>query len=660
MSIPFRQVHLDFHTSGLIPGVGAAFDPEEFAEILQNAHVNSITCFARCHHGYLYYDSKLFPDRIHPHLSRKNLLIEQIEACHKRGIRVPIYITVQWDEFTAKQHPEWLAVDENGRIKANGPFEAGFYRQLLVNSPYVNFLKAQTQEVLESMPVDGIFFDIVDVREDSSQWSIDGMLQLGLNPASHADRMTYAHQVVNDFKIDMSAFVRQFNPDCTIFYNAGNIGPVESKTASAYSHFELESLPSGGWGYMHFPVAMAYARTLGKECLGMTGKFHTSWGDFHSFKNQAALRFECMRMLSMNAQCSIGDQLHPNGKICQYTYDLIGSVYEEVAEKEAWCEEATARVDIGVFTVEEFTHERTPMSTAGALRMLTEGQHQYDVIDSQSDLSPYRLLILPDEIVVDPALAEKLTKFVNTGGALICSYKSGLSAEGTYGLGGLTGVDLLGEADYSPDFLVPQGEIGEGLPPTEHVMYLRGMKMTTFEAEVLAETRIPYFNRTWEHFCSHRHTPSAGEAGSSGIVRKGNVITFAHPIFQQYEQNAPRWVKQLFLNTVKMLMPDPVLQVDGPSTLIATVNRQEPQQRDIVHLLHFIPERRGRDFDVIEDVITLTRIPVRMKVDRPVEMVRVVPEGEVLPFEVINGYCHVMYPILSGHGMLEVQYKEGG
>jgi hypothetical protein len=138
------------------------------------------------------------------------------------------------------------------------------------------------------------------------------------------------------------------------------------------------------------------------------------------------------------------------------------------------------------------------------------------------------------------------------------------------------------------------------------------------------------------------------------------VITFSHPIFQQYEQNAPRWVKQLFLNVVKLLLPDPVLQVDGPSTLIATVNRQSQQHRDIVHLLHFIPERRGRDFDVVEDVITLTRIPVRLKVDQPVEMVRVVPEGEVLPFDYIDGYCHVMYPVLSGHGMLEVQYEKDG
>ena len=76
----FRQVHLDFHTSEAIEEVGAEFDPHEFASVLAEAHVDSVTCFARCHHGWLYYDSKLFPERVHPHLMRRNLLGEQIEA----------------------------------------------------------------------------------------------------------------------------------------------------------------------------------------------------------------------------------------------------------------------------------------------------------------------------------------------------------------------------------------------------------------------------------------------------------------------------------------------------------------------------------------------------------------------------------------------------
>src|SRR4051794_4054943 len=127
MTIPFRQVHLDFHTSELITEIGAQFNPDEFGDRLVKARVNSITCFARCHHGWLYYDTQRFPERRHPHLTR-NLLREQIDACHARGIRVPIYVTVQWDHYTANAHPEWLALDEDGRITGTKPYEAGFYR----------------------------------------------------------------------------------------------------------------------------------------------------------------------------------------------------------------------------------------------------------------------------------------------------------------------------------------------------------------------------------------------------------------------------------------------------------------------------------------------------------------------------------------------------
>ena len=52
--IRYRQVHLDFHTSEYIPDIAADFDKDEFAKTLEEAHVDSITCFARCHHGWLY------------------------------------------------------------------------------------------------------------------------------------------------------------------------------------------------------------------------------------------------------------------------------------------------------------------------------------------------------------------------------------------------------------------------------------------------------------------------------------------------------------------------------------------------------------------------------------------------------------------------------
>jgi hypothetical protein len=74
---------------------------------------------------------------------------------------VPIYITVQWDHFTATRHPEWVAEDAEGRVIGTPPSEAGFYQALRVNTPYREFLKDHTAEVLDTSPTDGLFFDIV-------------------------------------------------------------------------------------------------------------------------------------------------------------------------------------------------------------------------------------------------------------------------------------------------------------------------------------------------------------------------------------------------------------------------------------------------------------------------------------------------------------------
>ena len=659
----FRQVHLDFHTSEAIEGIGAKFDPDEFADTLAAAGVNSVTCFARGHHGWLYYSSKAFPERIHPHLARPNLLPEQIAACHARDIRVPIYITVQWDHYTAETHPEWLIVGEDGTLghdRAQSVYRPGFYRYLCVNSPYVEFLKAHTQEVLEMMPVDGIFFDIVQPQSCSCSRCRGGMLAAGLDPSDPGDRTRFGRDVIRKFTAEMTAFVHERSPEATIFYNFGHIGPRHRAWAEAFTHWELESLPSGGWGYLHFPLTQRFARTTGHDCMGMTGKFHTSWGDFHSFKNPAALEFECFHMLALNAKCSIGDQLPPDGRICKATYELIGSVYREVAEKEPWCRRAKAVTEVALLTPEEFRgtgrHSGLPDSALGAARMLQELRHQFDIVDSQSDLGAYKLLILPDEVPVCGALAEKIEAFLAGGGKVLASYRSGLNEAGdAFALPAL-GVSFLGEAPYSPDFLMPTDKLGSSLPATEHVMYLRGLQVAPEGgAEVLAEVNVPYFNRTWEHFCSHRHTPSAHKAGYPGVVRTDRAIYFAHPVFTQYHANAPKWCKTFVADAIDQLLGEPLVRADGPSALLATLNEQPDEKRRVLHLLYYVPERRGQAFDVIEDVIPLHDVKVSVRAEGAVSAVTCVPQGEDLAFESRDGRVEFVLPKLVGHQIIELR-----
>ena len=653
-TLRFRQVHLDFHTSPLIPDVAKDFDPERYADTLARAHVDSVTTFARCHHGLIYYDTKAFPERRHPNL-RRNLLPEQVAACHRRNIRVPIYVTVQWDQFTADAHPEWRIVTETGALEGTPPYEAGFYRRLCLNSPYPEFLKAHVKELFEVTPVDGLFLDIVAAQDCSCVRCRSAMASRGIDPSNAKARQAFGADVAKEFRLTMTDYIRQLDKSCSIFYNAGHVGPETRPSAPAYTHFELESLPSGGWGYLHFPLSIRYARTLGRDCLGMTGKFHTSWGDFHSLKNPAALQFECFQMLANAAKCSVGDQLHPRGALDAATYELIGSVYASVEQKEPWCREAHPIVDIGVFSPEEFTGGRVPPPAMGVARILQEGRHQFDVIDTHEDLQRYKVVVLPDEIRLNPELASRLQAYLDRGGSILASSKSGLTPDDKGFALPSFGVTLKGDAPYSPDFIRARPALSAGLPSTELVMYLKAQEVTPApDAEVLADVVVPYFNRTWEHYSSHRHTPSSGVVGYAGVVRKGRVIYFAHPVFTQYAKNAPRWCKTLVLNALDQLLPSPVLRVTGPSTLVATVNLQASERRRVVHLLNYIPERRGTDFDVIEDVIPVRDLGVTLQVADRVRDVQLVPQRQMLKFEQAAGSVTFTVPVVEGHQMVSV------
>ena len=184
----FRQVHLDFHTSEKIKRVGDSFNAQEFVDTLVKANVNSITCFARCHHGMIYYDTK-FPAR-HPGLKR-NLLKEQIDICHKNNINVPIYITVGWDEYMASKHSEWLERSASGKPynitdEHPGIFEAVNigWKKLCLNSPYKDYVIDQTREVLEKFKgqVDGLFFDIVFQNPCACNYCIEDMEKKNIKP----------------------------------------------------------------------------------------------------------------------------------------------------------------------------------------------------------------------------------------------------------------------------------------------------------------------------------------------------------------------------------------------------------------------------------------------------------------------------------------------
>ncbi len=652
MPLPFRQIHLDFHTSELIAGIGSRFDPAAFARTLQEARVNSITCFSKCHHGMIYHDTRF--EARHPFLER-NLLAEQIEACHAAGIRIPIYISVGLDEFVAARHPEWIELGVDGKRRGATPLQAG-WKKLCFNTPYMDYVWEQTREVLDMFAVDGLFFDIISQGQCCCRWCMAGMHEAGVDPESEEERKAYARCILDGMKLDFTARIREQNATCDVFWNSGHVDPTFRPVLGAYSHLELESLPSGGWGYDHFPITVRYARNLGLDHVGMTGKFHKTWAGFGEYKNQAALEYECFTSLAEGSKCSIGDQLPPSGQLDAGTYELVGAVYRQVEAKEPWCTGAEAVTEIAIYNPEALgVHDgRVDSAAGGAYRMLLETHHQFDVVDEMMDWSRYRVLILADKIRLSPQLLAKVRAYLAAGGKVVASHCSGLAADRDEFVLTELGVRYEGEARHSPDYVVPRAAIAGGILPGQHVMYERGVEVSLEgpDPEVLADVWHPYFDRTYEHFCSHRHTPPEKAAGLPAAVATENTLYFAHPLFASFMRHGLRVYKQLFLNALDRWLTDPLVRSTAPTTAHITVTRQAEPARTIVHVLHYVPEQRYRETPTIEDVLPLYNVTLSVRTPAPPAGVSLAPEGTDLPFTYRDGRIVVTVPEVIGHAMV--------
>ena len=560
-----------------------------------------------------------------------------------------------WDEHIAHEHPEWLQVSADGQPGTHPPFTAA-WKWLCMNSPYLDYVAAQADEVVRRYDVDGVFFDIVMVTEPGClcRYCMDGMRAEGLDPRNADDQRRYANSVAKRAMARLSQVVWAVRPGTKVFYNSRlrMAQDAESGLRSELryqTHVEVESLPSGFWGYMHYPLFARYVQTLGTDFLGMTARFHKSWADFGGLKNEAALEYEVFSMLATGAKCSIGDQLHPRGALEQPAYDLIGRVYGSVAAKEPWCRGATPVQEVGVLVgVDGWGRDVDLSAEEGAACMLLESQWQFQLVDALADCSAYKAIIVPEDAPVGIDLAGRLREYVGAGGALIVAGRRPLQGNGGR-LAGLLGVAEAGEPEYTTHYIEAGADLG--VADMRHVMYEAPVLVQIADdTTVLARVVAPYFERAWDHFSSHFQTAPAEATEWPAVTRRGRAVYIASPIFGAYRRHGSRAYRQIVQACLAALVPERAITAGLPTSGQVTLLRQGKNL--VAHLLYYVPERRTRDIDIIEDVVTLPDVALHVRTGKLPEAVYLAPQRQRLNWGYRDGVASVGVPELRGHQMV--------
>ncbi len=456
-SEPSRQIHLDFHTSEHLPDIGAQFSKAQFQEALRLGHVDLINVFAKCHHSWSYYPTKV--GRPHPNL-KIDLLGEQIEACHEIGVRAPIYYTMGWSAADAEDHPDWCCRNEDGSLVVSSPWPENVdpnepkptfqWKELCPSGGYHELMEAQIEEICKTYDSDGFWFDIYHAHipcycENCRR----AMRDLGYDVSDRDSVSRFRAYTIKTHAEKLTKVITSYHPEASIYFNG--LTAIERPENFRHRMHEintkndLEDLPTTWGGYDKFPLRAKVFHREGKPVVAMSGKFHTAWGEFGGFKDPEAIRFEAAGMIAYGAGCNFGDHLHPLGEMDMTTYRNVGHAFEYVEKIESFGLGGLPAATLGFMASYELE------SDEGLARMLLEEQVDFDVVHAGDDLSRFETIVVPSHAGILDESASDLMSFVESGGSLLILGDGALS-EGAEAAAIDIGARFIGPGAHDVDY----------------------------------------------------------------------------------------------------------------------------------------------------------------------------------------------------------------
>lgn len=652
-----KQVHLDFHTSPDIEGVGKNFSKENFQKAIKIGKLDSITVFAKCHHGLCYYPTEV--GTMHPNLGF-DLTGAMVEAAHEIGVRAPIYITAGWSDLDSTTHPEWITRNKEGEFvgtrlfrpdaQPDTPKESCSWQTLCLNDGggYAEHIYQITEEVCKRYKeLDGLFYDICIANDVCyCESCLKGMREMGIDPEIEEDARRYFMEKRGAFMEKCGDIMRKYHPDATIFFNSGGANRNKPYYHKYQTHYEMEDLPTAWGGYDNFPPRVKFFSQLGKHYLGMTGKFHLSWGEFGGFKTKEALKYELATMAIYGAGASVGDHMHPDGEMEIQTYENIGYAYDYYDKIAPFCLNGENASDIGVYGA------GSALVDEGVSNALLQGQLDYNYI-LNNDFEKYKVVIIPEKVVLDDVGIKALNEYIHNGGKVLVMADA-LVKDGKFQID--TGLSYIGEGEYDCDYIISSGRYND-IPNAPMLCYRPGHRNKNIDAEVLAEFITPYFSRTYAHFCGHQNTPHDKNSTSyPAITKKGNVVYIAHPLTTQFGEFGSLYHRNYFLNALKEIYKDGKIEIEGlGSQGRYSMISQPDKRRYCINMVYASPVRRGKA-EVIEDIMPIYNIKITLNVQEEIKNVYLGLTNEKLKFTKENGKIVFTVPELNCHTSVVVEY----
>ncbi len=690
----YRRVLVDMHIPDCDERFLARLDPAEYVETIASGGITSTMLYCVSHVGLALYPSKVGP--VHAALRGKDFVGEVMRHCQQREIAVVAYYSAVYNNAIFLREPGWRIRP----LEGEAVYESSRYGVCCPNSPYRDFAVAQTEELCRAYPFNGIFFDMLfwpyvcycdycRARFEREAGAQPPEVVDWHNPTWMAFQRA-RERWMKEFAGELTAAVRRARPSMTVTHQMSPVlhGWVLGMPYSLAEHCDYCSGDFYGPAIQQSLVCKIYEAISTRKPF----EFHTSrcvhlW-DHVTMKSAARLETQASLAPAHGSAFMFIDAIDPEGTLNRGVYERIGRVFAKLAPYEPYLG-GSLTADVAIYVSPEsrfdFRENGVPvnrqapgasnMSLAasmphlnavmGAAKALQEAHLPFAVVTpaNLADLNRYRVLLLPDVLVMSDAEIAAIRAFVAQGGALYASGRTSLVAENgvpraDFGLAEVLGVSYQGTGATGLSFITPrEPALASVVEPQDHLIHHGGqLQVVATTAEVLATVTLPYYPETGgtvlrPSFASiHSNPPGpTGSAPAVCLARWGQGLAcYAAGAIEAEEHAISR---DLVAALVRRLQGGPArVEAEAPRFVELTVFAKEAEQRLNISLVSL------RDAEEPLPCRAAVRVRLR-RGERPVAL-RALPSGEAHPYdEPAPGVLHFVVPDLETLRLFELEYE---
>jgi hypothetical protein len=642
----FFGIHYDLHATATDTELGADFTHEHLRGVLERIKPDWVQCDCKGHPGYTSWPTKV--GSTSPGVVRDQVRIYR-DVTGELGIKLGMHYSGVIDERAVELHPDWAAVDAEGKSSPRG--------STCRFSPYADELMIpQMIELIDNYDVDGFWVDGENwgsgpcwcdkcKAEFTRRTGID-QIPNGEDDVHWHDWLDFHRRLFVEYVTHYTRAVHARKRDCLICSNWMYTLRQPESVEAPVDYLSGDYTPNWGANRAAMEGRFIASRKMTWDLMvwGFTFGWVPDKNGPHMMKPAVHLCQEVAGVVAMGGAVMVYLQPARTGWLVGWQHDILDDVARFCRDRQAACHKTTTASQVAIMHLPETLYQhnnplynlgRAQVPIEGALHAMIDTGRSVDLLCRDrmlDDLSSYKLIIAARQDHIGDDVMARLIDYVKAGGNLLMT---GTHLAGAFG--DLVGADPRGDRIDEHVIVESRGRAAGLWGPWQPVLPRE-------QTQVLRKAL-------------KRFDPSCGDTDQAMVtcrsLGKGKVLAVHAALFESYVNDHSPWTRAFVDELVEWFDIDWQVTHDGPPWCELIVRRRD--DRLVINLINrgsadtLTPEK-----PIVESIAPIRNLTVTVQRPGKPAMVHLTP-AEPTAWTYADGLLQITIDTLAIHCAIEIE-----